>query len=271
MNKGAVLTTTEAADLAAVAPSTLKRWADQGLLPFSRTAGGHRRFDRFAVEQFLREQPGSPAADSPVAASWLHRLLGARRYEIDGGLLEARARLGSWCNVGEELALALAELGRQWKRGELSIAQEHVASDCLVRALGRVGDAMPMRVNGPTCLLASVAGDDHTIGLSIGDLCLREAGWTPLWLGRSTPAGEIVRLLREEGIASVALSASAVIEDEKQLRRIAGQVGSACKGARAGLVLAGAGAWPDKPTYGVRVASFPAFRDCIRQMEGGST
>jgi len=270
MKEGAVLTTTEAADLAAVAPSTLKRWADQGLLPFSRTAGGHRRFNRFAVEQFLREQSGSPSAESPVTASWLHCLLGARRYELDGRLLEARARLGSWCSVGEEVAQALDEMGRQWKRGELSIAQEHVASECLVRALGRVGDAMPMRVDGPTCLLASVEGDDHTIGLSFGDLCVREAGWTPLCLGRSTPAGEIVRLLREEGITAVALSASAFMDDEKKLRRIAAQVGSACKEVGAGLVLAGAGAWPGNPINGVRVASFPAFRDCIRRLKGGT-
>jgi excisionase family DNA binding protein len=35
-----MLTTTEAAEVAAVAPSTIKRWADHGILPFSRTAGG---------------------------------------------------------------------------------------------------------------------------------------------------------------------------------------------------------------------------------------
>jgi len=35
--------TTGAAEAAAVAPSTIERWADQGILPFSRTAGGHRR------------------------------------------------------------------------------------------------------------------------------------------------------------------------------------------------------------------------------------
>jgi excisionase family DNA binding protein len=52
-----MLTTTEAAEVAAVAPSTIKRWADQGILPFSRTAGGHRRFERFVVERLLREQP----------------------------------------------------------------------------------------------------------------------------------------------------------------------------------------------------------------------
>ena len=59
VRSGTLLTTTEAAEAAAVAPSTIKRWADQGVLPFLRTAGGHRRFERVAIEQLLREQSAS--------------------------------------------------------------------------------------------------------------------------------------------------------------------------------------------------------------------
>jgi excisionase family DNA binding protein len=54
------LTTVEASNLAGVGLSTVKRWADQGLLPHVRTAGGHRRFERFALERFLREQAEVP-------------------------------------------------------------------------------------------------------------------------------------------------------------------------------------------------------------------
>ena len=60
---GGHLTTTQAAQLAAVAPSTVKRWADQGILPFFRTAGGHRRIARIALERFLREQSQSGDED----------------------------------------------------------------------------------------------------------------------------------------------------------------------------------------------------------------
>src|SRR4051812_42648427 len=100
-----MLTTTEAAEAAAVAPSTIKRWADQGILPFLRTAGGHRRFERFAIERLLREQPVSVSSGDSVAASWVRCLVGARRHEIDGRLLEARAGLGSWWGVADELAV----------------------------------------------------------------------------------------------------------------------------------------------------------------------
>src|SRR5512147_2007318 len=128
MRVAAMLTTTEAARIAAVAPSTIKRWADQGLLPFSRTAGGHRRFERLAIERLLRAPVGSASLDDPLIASWIATLVDGRRHEIDGRLLEARSRLGSWCRVADELAAVLGEMGTQWECGRLSIANQHVAS-----------------------------------------------------------------------------------------------------------------------------------------------
>ena len=44
------VTTGEAAKLFNVTPSTIKRWADAGDLPHTRTLGGHLRFDRAELE-----------------------------------------------------------------------------------------------------------------------------------------------------------------------------------------------------------------------------
>ncbi len=262
-----MLTTTEAAGIAAVAPSTIKRWADQGLVPFSRTLGGHRRFERVAVERLLREPVGSVSAGDPLLAAWIRCLVDSRRHEIDGRLLEARSRLGTWFRVADELAAALAEMGKQWECGRLTIADEHVASDSLGRALARMGDGLPMRLDGPRCLLACAGEDEHTLGLSLAELCLREAGWTPLWLGRRTPVAELVRLVRGGQLALVALSASASLRDAQALRAIADEIGAACKDRAAGLLLGGAGSWPDPPSHGLRMTSFTAFRDYLSQAE----
>jgi excisionase family DNA binding protein len=263
MNAAAMLTTTEAAEVAAVAPSTLKRWADQGILPFSRTAGGHRRFERFAIERLLREQAASVSSGDPVTSAWVRCLVDGRRHEIDGRLLEARARLGSWWRVADELAVALAELGKQWECGRLTVAEEHVASDALARALARVGDALPIRLDGPKCLLACAGDDEHTLGLSLAELCLRELGWVPLWLGRRTPVAEVVRLVSGGQVSLVGLSASLLVGDEQALRALADEVGAVCRERGVGLVLGGAGAWPAQPSFGVRVTSFAAFHDYL--------
>jgi len=56
------VTTGEAAKLFKVTPSTIKRWADAGLLPHTRTLGGHLRFDRAKLEQIAEQ--GIPAEAS---------------------------------------------------------------------------------------------------------------------------------------------------------------------------------------------------------------
>ena len=259
MRRALTLTTTEASGLAEVAPSTLKRWADQGLLPFTRTAGGHRRFERWAVERLVREQLQPAANDEPLAGAWVRCLVDGQRHALDSRLLEARARLGAWSAVCDELGGALAELGHQWRAGRLTIADEHSATEGLLRALARFGDAMPRRPDGPRVLLACVGEDDHTLGLAMAELCLLELGWTPRWHGRRTPVGELVRLVRAGGVGLVALSASAASRDAAALKNVADEVGAACRSQRAGLLLGGQGHWPTPPSYGARLTAFSSL------------
>lgn len=261
-----MLTTTEAATLAAVAPSTIKRWADQGLLAYARTVGGHRRFERAAVERLMRETSSSAAAstaDGLTEDGWVRCLIDGPRHEIEGRLLEARARLGRWCDVADELAVALHELGSAWERGLISIADEHVASETLTRALARVGDTLPSRQNGPRCVLACAGDDEHTLGLSLAELCLREVGWTPIWLGRRTPLGEVARLVAEGNVDLVSLGASEVSRDARALAAIEAELGAVCREHEVVLVLGGAGSWPAAPVHGVRLQSFAAFRGLL--------
>ena len=255
------LTTTDAAALAGVAASTIKRWAEQGVLPFSRTAGGHRRFERVAVERLVREQAQPGAAAATGLDAWVRCLVEGRRYEAEAMLLSARARLGRWSAVAEEVAAALHEIGRRWQAGELSIAEEHVASDCLGRALARVGDMLPTPTDGPRCLLACAGDDEHTLGLALVELCLRERGWTPLCLGRRTPASEIVQIVQAGRVQGVALSASAAQQDAPALEALAREVGASCHKAGVELMLGGAGAWPASPRHAHRLTSLTALSE----------
>jgi excisionase family DNA binding protein len=271
MATGVHLTTVEASNLAGVGPSTVKRWADQGLLPCVRTAGGHRRFERFALERFLREQTGGPGQSEALLAPWVELLINGRRHEVDALLLEARARLGAWHRVADEVGSLLTKLGEQWAGGLLTIAEEHLVSDGLTRALGRMAQALPTRAQGPRCVLACAEGDEHTLGLSLAELCLVELGWTPLWLGARTPTVETIRMAEKSGARMVAMSASAASRDAALLGRIASQVGAECGPHDIDFVLGGEGAWPETPTYGVRLRSFGAFHEHVSRHEHGTT
>ena len=67
------LTTSQAAQLLRVSPSTLKRWAEAGNVPSERTSGGHRRFQRRDLEDFTAAH--SAPSDDP--ARWANALLNA--------------------------------------------------------------------------------------------------------------------------------------------------------------------------------------------------
>ncbi len=48
------LSRSEVAEIFKVSPNTITRWAEAGKLPCVRTLGGHRRYDREAVEGLVR-------------------------------------------------------------------------------------------------------------------------------------------------------------------------------------------------------------------------
>lgn len=51
---------TEAALILGVHPNTLRKWADEGLVPFILRPSGHRRFDRERLEQFREDMQQEP-------------------------------------------------------------------------------------------------------------------------------------------------------------------------------------------------------------------
>ena len=58
-----LLSSTRVAELLGVAPSTVKRWADEGSLACERTVGGHRRFRVAEIERFQRRDAALDVAD----------------------------------------------------------------------------------------------------------------------------------------------------------------------------------------------------------------
>jgi DNA-binding transcriptional MerR regulator len=59
------LTKGEFAQLAGVSPVTVKAWANDGLVPVTRTASGVRLFRRAACERFLRERAARSRKAAP--------------------------------------------------------------------------------------------------------------------------------------------------------------------------------------------------------------
>lgn len=251
---GLLLSSTGAARALGVSSSTLKRWADQGLVDCVRTAGHHRRFAPEAIHRLQLRQRGDDGAVDARSRAAVSRLAvedlvaaTATARSIEARLLGERERLGSWSQVAASLGPLLVELGERWSRGGVSILEEHLASERLARALARLGEWLPSSAEAPRALLATVEDEEHTLGLSLVELCLRERGWTTLWSGRRTPMREIAARVARGGVRAVLLSASLRSNDETTLAAQLEGLSPACVRSGTDLLVGGSGAWPAAP------------------------
>ncbi len=102
------LTLREASDLLGVHYTTLRSWADRGLIPVFRTPGGHRRFRLSDIRRFLaaRIQQHTPVAINGVMQQALIRV----RSELEQTPVEGVA----WrAHLSEEERQANRERGRR--------------------------------------------------------------------------------------------------------------------------------------------------------------
>lgn len=252
-----LLTTRDAAKLLGVGSSSVKRWADQGVLRCVRTAGGHRRIPRSAIAEFLSSGNLTVDLASDRVAAWVERLCAA-----DGGDDVYRAlrsefdEHGVWWPVLDGLGTVLVEVGRRWAVGDISVLDEHIATARLERALVRCADQVVLRPTAPRALLATAPEDDHTLGLSLAELCLREAGYGTTFAGRRAPAADLAALIGDGGFAVVVLSASGYSVDDELLLRFARRIADACAQGGAKLLLGGTGHWPAALDDAARLHSF---------------
>ncbi len=117
------------------------------------------------------------------------------------------------------------------------------------------------------CLLATVADDVHTVGLSFAEVTLREAGWRSMWLGRTTPASEVIAMVNREAIDVVALSASAYSADRSHLQSYLSELLRPCQLRGTQVVLGGSGDWPDEHLGVERLRSFTSFARFLNRLK----
>ena len=84
----------------------------------------------------------------------------------------------------------LHDLGERWARGEVTVGQEHFASNVVRSRLAGMATGWGTG-RGPRALLACPPGELHDIALLSFGLVLRRSGWRVTFLGADSPVGDI--------------------------------------------------------------------------------
>lgn len=224
------LSTSEAASLLGVHPSTVKRWSDQGALGSSRTRGGHRRFalrdvlagarsegittflDPFhpwEANVWLALQSGREDGDFSgvisLGLSWLRQgdtdLLGrfffeiARRGEVPFPVFLDQAVRGFMARVGDE-----------WEKGRLQVGEEHMASEVvneafirlrLAREVASTPDWEPLPERR-IAVVGAAEGDHHDLGAQAVRAVLERESWKVYYLGADVPVEDFARIQKAQ-------------------------------------------------------------------------
>src|SRR5215204_2957945 len=264
--RGRRLTSKEAARVLGVSEASVKRWADGGLLPMEKTVGGHRRFRPEDVAAVRRAGP--TAADAPL--SWKRRAPAARaphapelasvreaalaeetfRALLDGRDEELSALLVNLyldgLSVGQVadgfLCVGMRRIGGLWHAGELSVAQEHVATRTAVVALQTLQGSL-QNAGGEErmrALCCSVEDDFHELPLRLAALTLEAAGLAVFNLGPSTPFFALAEAVHRFRPEVVCVSSTVLLRLDRAAYEYAG-FRKAAQRAGAAVVLGGAG------------------------------
>lgn len=123
----------QAAELLGIHGTTLRRWADNGQIPFMLTPGGHRRFAMSDLNQFAAERRHA-SAPSSIEQLWAEKALMQTRQTITAH------RNDPWlANYDESTREEHRLLGRRLMGLTLQYISDPEANDSLLKDAEKIG------------------------------------------------------------------------------------------------------------------------------------
>jgi DNA-binding transcriptional MerR regulator/methylmalonyl-CoA mutase cobalamin-binding subunit len=215
-----------------VTPERLRAWEKRyGLLAPDRSEGGFRLYsdaDVARVERMLANLDRGASAAEAARLAWEVPVVAERPVagpvRLEGEVARLRARLDAFDDAGAHAVLDellamfaletvlrdvivpyLRDLGDRWRTGEVTVGQEHFASNLLRARLLSLAQGWGQGT-GPRVVLAAPPGEQHDLGLIVCGLALSRQGLRVVFLGADSPIDTLITTVRTVRPALVLLS-----------------------------------------------------------------
>jgi cobalamin-dependent methionine synthase I len=167
----------------------------------------------------------TPTVDPYLDKAWL-AVKGMDGTALEAALDMATREIGGSSMIEKVIVPLVSKIGQSWDDGEISVAQERVASTVIQEVLLLAGRPHSETRGAPTLVVATPAGQLHELGAALVVCTARRLGWRVTFLGASIPAEEIAHTASVKEAPAVALSIVYPSDDEgmagelKRLRRL---------------------------------------------------
>jgi methylmalonyl-CoA mutase cobalamin-binding domain/chain len=125
--------------------------------------------------------------------------------QVVDGLVDAGVSFDQLCE--DVFRPALYEIGDLWERGEIGVADEHLASAIAETVLACVGSFSSAPLDSrPRVLVCSTQDEAHALGARMVGETFAAAEWSVQYLGASTPIDAVARAVVDREVDVLALS-----------------------------------------------------------------
>lgn len=237
MTNSNYLTTKEVARLCKVSDATVKRWEDSGLIKSERTSGGHRRFRANEIARFQKEcklglklVAGDESVNTALLrkkenkihsdSSLYHSLVGGREEEASGIIINEYLDGTPLPKIFDELiSSTMNRVGELWAQGELTVAQEHLATRTVTNAIHKLRNVMPVSdLTGKFAMCCVIEGDFHELAATLAQLTFESQGVEVINFGANTPLYSFAEEVLHYSPSIVSISATIMYNLERTLR-----------------------------------------------------
>jgi MerR family transcriptional regulator, light-induced transcriptional regulator len=153
-----------------------------------------------------------------AAREWIRAALELDESTLNHLFHRDWAELGPLRFLEERVVPVLDRVGFDWRRGTMTVAQEHFTSEMLADFLSMRWRRLSEHAPGRPLLLASPPGDLHHLGLIFCAVATAVADHRVIYIGPQTPPAQIIQTANHYRPAAVCISFS-VCADRSLARR----------------------------------------------------
>jgi len=180
----------------------IRRLLDQGLRPGKVVSLSDSDLDTLEISLW----PETPCTES--VEHILTVLQTTDGITLEAELLSIYQKQGIQAFITETVAPLLTAVGERWAKGALQIFEEHLLSQVLTRLLNKEIAIIQKTAMKPRVLLATLPGEEHSLGLLMISALLSSHNITVINLGGEVPMDQIVNAVERYEVDVLGISFS---------------------------------------------------------------